>query len=124
MVGQNTDTDINKWAMDDYDIRTTKYRDAISSKFDNRRVSIIDEGKEGYILEFKRIDNDYKEDDYKYIELQRKNLVVSSIPISQEAGELIMFQLAELMGYEITDGVVENDLSWPIEESTVTNGYG
>ena len=81
-----------------YEVKRTIYKNAISSKFDNRRITII-KRDDDFIFEFRIIDHNNKP--HALCEFVRNKLAITTIINSKEAAEIIMFNLAELMGFHI-----------------------
>lgn len=81
-----------------FKIKKTIYNDAISCKFDNRRVTVIKQDN-GFGFEFKAIDHDYTP--HAHCECVRGKVAVTYINLSKEAAEIVMLNLAELMGFRI-----------------------
>ena len=89
----------NNLSIDNFKVRRKDFKDAISFKFDNRRVSVIDrKDKNGFVLEFRCID---KEKRVKALHDTRLNMVITQLAISKEASELLMFGLSERLGFKI-----------------------
>ena len=85
-------------AADAYLIKRKTYNNAISCKFDNRRVTVIKQDND-FGFEFKAIDHDYTP--HAHCECVRGKVAVTHINLSKEAAEIVMFNLAELMGFRI-----------------------
>ena len=89
----------NNLSIDNFKVRRKDFKDAISFKFDNRRVSVIDrKDKNGFVLEFRCID---KERRVKAHHSTKLDMVITKLAISKEASELLMFSLAERMGFKL-----------------------
>lgn len=82
----------------DYLINRTNYRNGISTKFDNRRVTVV-KIDEGWILEFRSMDNEPKP--HALCRHVHGKMAITGLILSNEAAELLMRSLAELMGHEI-----------------------
>ena len=85
-------------AADAYLIKRKTYSNAISCKFDNRRVTVIKK-EDGFVFEFKAIDHNYTP--HAHCECVRGKVALTVINLSKEAAEIVMFNLAELMGFSI-----------------------
>lgn len=85
-------------AVDAYLIKRKTYNNAISCKFDNRRVTVIKQD-DGFGFEFKTIDHDYTP--HAHCECVRGKVAVTHLNLSKEAAEIVMFNLSELMGFRI-----------------------
>ena len=86
-------------AIDNFNVRRKDFKDATSFKFDNRRVTLVDKPNDkGFVLEFRCID---KEKRVKARHDTRLNMVITQISVSKEASELLMFGLAERLGFKI-----------------------
>jgi len=85
-------------AADAYNIKRTTFNNAISCKFDNRRVTVIKHDN-GYSFEFRAIDHNYTP--HAHCECIKGKLALTAINLSKEASEIIMFSLAEHMGFRI-----------------------
>lgn len=82
-----------------YDIQIREYKNAITYKFDNRRVTVI-KLKDGWGFEFK-IMNKKREKTCCYSE-NVHGCQISTIRLSKEAGEVIMLALAEQMNLKVS----------------------
>lgn len=82
----------------DYQIRRTKHRNGISIKFDNRRITVV-KIEEGWILEFRSMDNEPKP--HALCRHVHGRVAITGLKLSNEAAEMLMRSLAELMGKEI-----------------------
>ena len=78
--------------------KTTTYRNAISTKFDNRRVTVVKDG-DGYTIEFRKIDRDFMP--HQLCELVHGKLAITTINLSKEAAEVLMVQLADMIGVDV-----------------------
>lgn len=85
-------------ASDAYLIKREIYNNAISCKFDNRRVTVI-KHDDGFEFEFTVIDHDYTP--HAFCKCVHGKVAVTYINISKESAEILMFNLAELMGFRI-----------------------
>ena len=85
-------------AADAYLIKRKTYNNAISCKFDNRRVTVI-KGDNEFGFEFKTIDHDYTP--HAHCECVLGKVAITTMKLSKEAAEIVMFNLAELMGFRI-----------------------
>jgi hypothetical protein len=79
-------------------LKRKTYKNAISIKFDNRRVTVAKTGK-GFVFEFRIIDNNYSPACFS--ELIHGKLSLTTIQLSKEASEIVMMSLAELMGFDV-----------------------
>lgn len=83
-----------------YKIRSVKYPDAISAKYNNRKITIADIGDEFY-FEFQIADGqDVPRTEHKFI---RNKISVTSFKLTKETSELVMYYLSELMGLKIIE---------------------
>lgn len=87
--------------LDKYDTQVRQYKNAITCKFDNRRVTVIKE-KNGWVFEF-RIMNKEREKIGVDTE-QVHGCAISYVKLSKEAGEAVMLALAEMMNLKISYG--------------------
>lgn len=84
--------------IDKYKIKGEKYKDGLTAKFDNRRVSVIKKGKE-FIIEFMIMNKENEK-----ILFDSKNIhgcQVSAMKLSKEASEIMIIMLAELMDLKV-----------------------
>ena len=85
--------------IDNFNVRRKDFKDAISFKFDNRRITLVDRPNDkGFVLEFRCID---KEKRVKALHDTKLNMVITQLAISKEASELLMYGLAERLGFKI-----------------------
>ena len=84
-----------KFATDDYEIARIVYGNGVTWKFDNRRVSVIQE-ENGFAFQFKTLDRDSAP--HVNCRFDRGVLHTTTMRLSREAGELLMFSLAEMIG--------------------------
>lgn len=89
---------MKKLAHEKFEIEKTRYKNGISCKFDNRRVTVA-ESDDIFYFEFKMIDHDYEPK--AICKLVKRKLSVTKINLSREAAEIIMFTLAEMMGLNV-----------------------
>lgn len=92
-------------AIDKYQVRTSRYKNAISHKLPNRRVTVIENSVGGFGFEFKSIDYDYTP--HAICRCDKGKVAVTYINISVEAAELIMLSIAELIGVEVIRKVIK-----------------
>jgi hypothetical protein len=83
---------------DKFNIRKTVYNNAISYKFDNRRITVAKYGN-GYALQLRIVQED--PDPCALHERLKGKVNETSLGLSEEGAEVLLFSLAELMGYEI-----------------------
>ena len=98
---QTTKTAIDantKLAADAFDLKRTTYKNWISYKFDNRRVTVL-KTDTGFGFQFRSIDPDYSP--HAKCECIHGIVAQTSLSLSKEAAEIIMMSLAELMGFSI-----------------------
>jgi hypothetical protein len=79
-------------------VKRTEYKNGISCKFDNRRVTVVKMGGE-YIFEFKVADGDPVP--HAVCRFDRGKVAVTAFKLSPESSEMMMRSLAELMGYAV-----------------------
>lgn len=84
-----------------FNIRKRKYKNAVSFKFDNRRLTVVQQESGGYYFEF-RIATKQK-GRLTYHKRLKNKVTLTGIQLTQEASEIIMFSLAEYLGYEIVE---------------------
>lgn len=76
--------------MKDIKYKRTEYVNAVSVKFDNRRVTISPQKDEGFYLELRTIDkNSPKLEEYVDFTIVRDKMVVTGIRFSKEAAIVI-----------------------------------
>jgi len=85
-------------AADAFLLKRRNYKNAISYKFDNRRVT-VGKKEDGFMFEFRTIDHDYTP--HAICECVHGKLAITNFNISKEAAEIVMMSLAELMGFHI-----------------------
>lgn len=81
------------------DVRVTHYANAISYKFDNRRVTVSNNENGGIGLEFRCIDHNYTP--HTVNECIHGKIALTYLNLSHEASELLMIGLAERLGYKL-----------------------
>lgn len=79
-------------------VKTTHYPNAISFKFDNRRVTVSDTST-GTALEFRTIDHNYAP--HTINQCIRGIMALTYLELSNEASELLLRGLADRLGYNI-----------------------
>lgn len=84
-----------------FQIKKTIYEDGISCKFDNRRVTVLEED-DGFLFEFRNIDYDYSPPAKCF--LVKGKMAVTEMRLTREAAEILMINLAELTGCVIFEG--------------------
>ena len=92
--------------IDKYKPRTTRYNNAVVSKFDNRRCSVIYRTQTRLVLEFKRLaqaDDDIEAIRSQSIELVKGKIIETRVGLTKETAEVIMLSLAELLGYQVME---------------------
>lgn len=80
-------------------VKTTHYPNAISYKFDNRRVTVSDIPT-GTALEFRTIDHNYAP--HTINQCIRGKMALTYLELSNEASELLLRGLANRLGYNLT----------------------
>ena len=78
-------------------VKRQKFSDAISYKFDNRRVTVI-ALDDGFGFEFRTID---EENTRRSIHIRKMNMTLTGFTLTQESSEALLFLLAESMGFKI-----------------------
>jgi hypothetical protein len=79
-------------------LKRRDYKNAISYKFDNRRVT-VGKKEDGFMFEFRTIDHNYTP--HANCDCVHGKLAITNINLSKEAAEIVMMSLAELMGFHI-----------------------
>ena len=82
-----------------FNVRQTNYKNGISYKFDNRRVTVWKEEDNKWGFEFRSMNN--VQNPRVSSKTIRGKVAVTAIRLSQEAAELVMLSLAEQMGYKV-----------------------
>jgi hypothetical protein len=85
-------------AVDAILLKRRDYKNAISYKFDNRRVT-VGKKEDGFIFEFRTIDHNYTP--HANCDCIHGKLAITNINLSKEAAEIVMMSLAELMSFHI-----------------------
>ena len=85
-------------ATDAFLLKRTTYSNAISFKFDNRRVTVAKE-IDGWGLEFRCID--HEPTPHAICAHIHGRMALTRIKLSKEAAEIVMISLAEQMGFRI-----------------------
>lgn len=88
-----------KLAISNFKVHRTTYNNGISYKFDNRRATIINRGDDGFGFEFKSIDHNYTP--HAMCECEKGKVAVTKLNLTKEASEIVLFALAEMMGFDV-----------------------
>lgn len=81
------------------DVRVTTYKNAISYKLNNRRVTVIDHPDGVIGLEFRNIDHNYTP--HTINECIHGIMARTYLELSGEASEVLLHGLADRLGYKI-----------------------
>lgn len=81
-----------------FKVRVTNYNNGISTKFDNRRVTVVKQ-EDSFLFEFRSIDNDFTP--HALSICVRGKMAVTTIGITHEAAEVVMLNLAKMMGFKV-----------------------
>lgn len=93
-------------AIDNYELRQTSYANAVSVKYDNRRLTLINRGEEGFGIEIRKFSADPTPVAMtKHI---KGKMHLTMFNMTQESAELLMLMLAEQLGYAIVEDSVHN----------------
>lgn len=95
---------MKRFAIENIQLKVKTYTDAISVKFDNRRVTVV-ELPDGYGFEFRMIDKDSKP--HAHCEHIHGRMALTRVKLSKEASEVLLISLAQQMGFEIIKPVKE-----------------
>jgi len=94
-------------ASDSFLLKGTRYPNAISTKFDNRRVTVI-KLDDGFGVEFRSIpkDSDSIKAKSRIIlgvtsKIVHGKMLVTQLKLTKEAAEILMLSLADQMGFKI-----------------------
>ena len=79
--------------------RLTRYLNAVTIKYDNRRTTIA-EKEDGYRIIFYRMKTD-DDDNYPNLNIIRGKIVQTEIGLSVEASEILLAALAEMFNVKI-----------------------
>ena len=84
--------------IDKYKVKGEKFKNGMTAKFDNRRVTVIKE-KDGWFIQFRTMNKNHEKIcfDSKIIH----GCQVSQIKLSQEAAEIMMIMLAKQINLKI-----------------------
>ena len=89
-------------ALSKYKIRPRFHPNAISTKFDNRRVTVGLRDNGEYLLEFRK----YSLEEIKTVVTAhvKNKMMVTAMAMTKETAECVLYSLAELMGYAVIKG--------------------
>lgn len=91
-------------------LKKTVYKDAISYKFDSRRITVGEsKNDDGLRFEFRTIDEDYTP--HAICKCVHGKLAITSIKLTREASVLVMTSIAEMLGLDLYTKIENNKIT-------------